>query len=64
MQCICNMKRWQNCEFLSIFLTKEGLNKYIKLLCKTLYKTRRQVFCKKGVVKIDRNSQFCHLIIL
>ena len=28
------MKRWQNCEFLSIFLTKEGLNKYIKLLCK------------------------------
>ena len=28
------MKMWQNCEFLSIFLTKEDLNKYIKLLCK------------------------------
>ena len=34
MQCICKMKRWQNCEFLSIFLTKEGLSKYIKHLCK------------------------------
>ena len=34
IKCICNMKRWQNCEFLQIFLTKEGSNKYIKLLCK------------------------------
>ena len=34
MQCICKMKRWQNCEFLPIFLIKEGLNKYIKLLSK------------------------------
>ena len=34
IKCICKIKRWQNCEFLSIFLTKEGSNKYIKLLCK------------------------------
>ena len=35
------MKRWQNCEFLSIFLTKEG----------TKRRSRREVFCKKGVLK-------------
>ena len=28
------MNRWQNCEFLFIFLTKEDLSKYIKLICK------------------------------
>ena len=28
------MKKWQNCEFLSIFRTKKVLNKYIKLIRK------------------------------
>ena len=39
--------------FLSIFLTKEGLSKYIKLLCKMKLWDKLQkeeVLCKKGVL--------------
>ena len=49
------MKRCQNCEFLSTFLTKEGSNKYIKLLCKMKREKLEkeefvgEVFCKKSV---------------
>ena len=50
------MKRCQNCEFLSTFLTKEGSIKYIKLLCKMKLWEKLEkeefvgeVFCKKGV---------------
>ena len=47
------MKRWQNCEFLSIFLTKEGSNKYIKLLCKMKLwdKLEKEEFVGKCSVK-------------
>ena len=51
------MKRWQNCEFLSNFLKKEGLHIYVKLLCKMKLldklqkrRSRWEVFCKKGVL--------------
>ena len=37
----------QNCEFLSISLIKEGLNKYIKLLCKM--KLRNELQKKKSL---------------
>ena len=42
------MKKCQNCEFLSLFLTKEGSNKYIKLRKRRI---RREVFCKKGFLE-------------
>ena len=51
------MKRCQNREFLSIFLTKEGLNKYIKRLCKkncemnNKTRSRRAMFGKKVFLK-------------
>ena len=55
---------WQNCEFLSIFPTKEGLNKCTKLLCKMklwdeLQKEEVVVKCsvKKVFLKISQNLQ-------
>ena len=58
------MKRWQNCEFLSTFLTKKGLNKCIKLLCKMkqgdeFQKEEVVVKCsvKKVLLKISQNLQ-------
>ena len=51
------MKRWQNCEFLLIFLTKQGFKTYITFLQnKTVRsiakgRSRDKVFCKKGVLK-------------
>ena len=42
------MKRCQNCEFLSIFLTKEGSNKYIKLCKMKLWdKLEKEEFVRK-----------------
>ena len=60
---ICKMKRWQNCEFLLTFLTKEGLNKHIKLFCKmklrwiTKRRSLREVFFHKVFLKIWQNLQ-------
>ena len=59
------MKRWQNCEFLSIFLTKEGWNKYIKkILCKMKLQDElqreevvRKCSVKKVFLKTSQNSQ-------
>ena len=58
------MKRCQNWEFLSIFLTKEGSNKYIKLLCKMKLwdKLEKEEFVgkcsvKKVFLKTLQNSQ-------
>ena len=47
------MKKCQNCEFLSLFLTKEGSNKYIKLLCKMKLsdKLEKEEFVRKCSVK-------------
>ena len=63
-KCICKMKRWQNCEFFSIFLIKEGWNKCIKLLCKMklwdkLQKEEVVGKCsvKKLFLKTSQNSQ-------
>ena len=57
-------KRCQNCEFLSLFLTKEGSNKYIKLLCKMKLwdKLEKEEFVgkcsvKKVFLKTLQNSQ-------
>ena len=54
----------KNCEFLSIFLLKEGSKKYIKLLCKTKLwdKLEKEEFVekcsvKKLFLKISQNSQ-------
>ena len=64
IKCICKIKRWQNCEFLSIFLTKEGSNKYINLLCKMKLWDKLQkeevvekYYLKKVFVKTSQNSQ-------
>ena len=49
------IKTWQNCEFLSIFLTKEGLNEYIKFFRKMeLWDEleKEEVFVKCSVKKV------------
>ena len=58
------MKKCQNCEFLSLFLTKEGSNKYIKLLCKMKLWDKLEkdefvgkCFVKKVFLKTLQNSQ-------
>ena len=57
---------WQNEKIaklwvLSIFLTKEGLNKYIKLLCEMKLREITDVFCKKGVLRNFAKFTWKHL---